>query len=123
MKRQNDISPCEAVGYRQENEQLKKEKKWLINKVSVSYFTGYSPLASERKKDIIRDMQQALKEEEVREYDNKGNPKDLEEWWDDLPDSMLKKEVKRLKEIIKDAKYNIGMGLEGRAFDILNKGE
>ncbi len=46
-----------------EIKQLKKEKEWLIERASYDVYSYMYPTIEERKKYIIEEMQQALKEE------------------------------------------------------------
>ena len=56
-----------------EIKQLKKEKEWMINHIIRNFTTSMCPTEESKRKQLISEMQQALKEK-VRKYDSKGAP-------------------------------------------------
>ena len=54
----------DIAGQKKEIERLKKEKEWLTERASHDVYSYMYPTIEERKKYIIEEMQQALKEGE-----------------------------------------------------------
>ena len=59
IKDVSQLSSCEKDGYILEIKRLRKEKKWLLDRITRNYGDKYSQI---RVKELDKEMQQALKE-------------------------------------------------------------